>query len=65
MAQSVLSLQVFQHIPQEDYRLLLAHLLDLEQLQRTERGGLIIGREGEKVVNSHKFLTVFLAPEYL
>ena len=65
LAQSVLSLQVFQHIPQEDYRLLLAHLLDLEQLQRTERGGLIIGREGEKVVNSHKFLTVFLAPEYL
>jgi len=58
-------LQVFRHIPQEDYRLLLSYLLDLEQLQRTERGGLIIGREGEKVVNSHKFLTVFLAPEYL
>jgi len=34
-------------------------------LQRTERDGLIIGREGEKIVNSHKFLTVFLAPEYL
>ena len=43
----------------------MLHLIDIEQLQRTENGGLIIGREGEKVVNSHKFLTVFLAPEYL
>jgi ATP-dependent Lhr-like helicase len=34
-------------------------------LERTERGGLIIGREGEKIVSSHKFLTVFQAPEYL
>jgi len=34
-------------------------------LERTERGGIIIGREGEKIVNSHKFLSVFIAPEYL
>lgn len=65
LAQAILSLGCFRHIPQEDYRRLLAHLLDTEQLQRTEYGGLVIGREGEKVVNSHKFLTVFLAPEYL
>ena len=38
---------------------------NIDQLQRTEHGGLMIGREGEKIVNSHKFLTVFLAPEYL
>ncbi|MCL2571957.1 MAG: DEAD/DEAH box helicase [Defluviitaleaceae bacterium] len=65
LAQSVLTLGCFRHIPQEDYKELLAHLLQIQQLERTERGGLIIGRQGEKVVNSHKFLTVFLAPEYL
>jgi len=65
LAQSVLSLGCFAHIPQEDYKLLLSHLISIDQLERTEHGGLMIGREGEKIVNSHKFLTVFLAPEYL
>ena len=65
LAQAVLSLESFKYITQEDYRKLLSHLLDLEQLQRTELGGLLIGRAGEPIVNSHKFLTVFLAPEYL
>lgn len=65
LAQSMLTLGPFQEITQEDYRELLRYLLEIGQLEKTERGGLIIGREGEKVVNSHKFLTVFLAPEYL
>lgn len=65
LAQAVLSLESFKYITQEDYKKLLSHLLDLEQLQRTELGGLLIGRAGEPIVNSHKFLTVFLAPEYL
>jgi len=65
LAQSALSLGCFKKIPQKDYKQLLSHMISTEQLQRTERGGLIIGREGEKIVNSHKFLTVFIAPEYL
>ncbi|MCL1884205.1 MAG: DEAD/DEAH box helicase [Defluviitaleaceae bacterium] len=65
LAQAMLSLGAFRSIPQDDYKELLSHLIQIEQLERTERGGLIIGREGEKIVNSHKFLTVFLAPEYL
>ncbi|MDF2540747.1 MAG: box helicase domain protein [Herbinix sp.] len=65
LAQTMLSLGCFQHISQNDYKHLLTHLIDIEQLQRTEHGGLIIGREGEKIVNNHHFLTVFLAPEYL
>jgi ATP-dependent Lhr-like helicase len=65
LAQTILSLGCFQQISQNDYKHLLSHLIDIEQLQRTERGGLIIGREGEKIVNNHHFLTVFLAPEYL
>ncbi|MCL2201236.1 MAG: DEAD/DEAH box helicase [Oscillospiraceae bacterium] len=65
LAQNVLSLGCFTHIPQEDYKHLLTHLIEIDQLARTEHGGLMIGREGEKVINSHKFLTVFIAPEYL
>ena len=65
LASAVLSLGCFKQISQEDYRRLLEYLISTEQLERTERGGIIIGREGEKVVNSHKFLTVFIAPEYL
>lgn len=65
LAQTILSLGSFKKISKEDYKRLLSHMIEMEQLQRTERGGLIIGREGEKIVNSHKFLTVFQAPEYL
>ena len=65
LAQDILSLGSFKNIPQDDYRQLLSHLIAIEQLQKTERDGLVIGREGEKIVNSHKFLSVFLAPEYL
>ena len=65
LAQDILTLGCFKHISQDDYKYLLTHLLEIEQLQKTEQGGLIIGREGEKIVNSHKFLTVFIAPEYL
>ena len=65
LAQAVLTLGCFRGIPQDDYRQLLSWLIETGQLERTERGGLMIGREGEKIVNSHKFLTVFLSTEYL
>ena len=65
LASAVLTLGTFRHIPQEDYKRLLSHLIDIGQLERTERGGLLVGRQGEKIINSHKFLTVFIAPEYL
>lgn len=60
----LLSLTSFRHIPKEDYQLLLKHLLAINQLQKMEDGGLIIGREGEKVVNDYHFLAVFQVPEY-
>lgn len=65
LAQDILSLGCFKNIPQADYKQLLSYLIQIEQLQRTEHGGLIIGREGEKIVNSHKFLTVFISSDYL
>lgn len=64
LAQDVLSLTSFRRVPLEDYRLLLSHLLSIGHLQKLEDGGLIIGPQGEKVVNDYHFLAVFRVPEY-
>ena len=59
LAARVLKLQPFHRISQEDYRILLRHLIDTEHIQRTERGGLIVGLAGERVLNNYKFYAVF------
>ncbi len=59
LAARVLTLSPFAHISQDDYKCLLRHLLSIGHLERTERGGLIVGLEGERVVNSFKFYAVF------
>lgn len=64
LANKILSLSSFAHIPPEDYRLLLNHLISIGHLQKIEDGGLIIGPVGEKVVNDYHFLAVFQVPEY-
>ncbi len=64
LAQEILSLSCFRAISQEEYKLLLGHLITTEHIQETERGGLIVGRVGEKVVNHFHFYTVFIVPEY-
>ncbi len=64
LARDVLSLTSFRHIPAEDYRVLLTHLLSTGHLQKMEDGGLIIGPTGEKVVGNFHFLAVFQVPEY-
>ncbi|WP_139652356.1 DEAD/DEAH box helicase [Raoultibacter phocaeensis] len=64
LAQEVLSLGSFKSISQDDFKLLLNHLIATEHIQKTEQGGLIIGRVGEKIVNHFHFYTVFIVPEY-
>lgn len=59
LASRVLSLKYFHRITQDDYRILLRHLLETDHIQRTDEGGLIIGLAGEKIVNSFKFYAVF------
>ena len=59
LASRVLPLTAFRRITQEDYRLLLQHLLEIDHIARTENGGLILGLTGERVVNSYKFYAVF------
>jgi len=66
LAQNLLTMAPFKNIPQEDYKVLLKHLLEIEQLQKTERGGLIIGPRGEGIVSHYNFYAVFEASvEYL
>ncbi len=59
LADRVLRLHYFHRITQEDYKLLLRHLVETDHLQRTEQGGLIVGLAGERVVNSFRFYGVF------
>ena len=63
LAARVLTLSPFHRVTQQDLRLLLRHLLETEQLQRTEEGGLIVGLAGERQVNSFKFYAVFQESE--
>ncbi len=59
LASKVLTLRAFQRITQDDYKILLRHLLEIKHIQRTEEGGLIVGLAGERLVNSFKFYAVF------
>ena len=59
LAEKVLSLSYFHRVSQDDFKSLLRHLLRHDHLQKTERGGLIIGLSGEKIINSYKFYGVF------
>lgn len=59
LAERVLSLSYFHRVSLDDYRVLLRHLLDADQIQVTEAGGLIVGLAGERVINSFKFYAVF------
>ena len=59
LADRVLRLHYFHRISQEDYRVLLRHLVETDHIQRTEQGGLIVGLAGERVVNYFKFYGVF------
>jgi len=59
LASKVLSLKYFHRISQEDYKVLLRHLLKNDHIQRTDEGGLIVGLAGERIVNSFKFYAVF------
>ena len=59
LASRVLPLAAFQNITQEDYRALLRHLLEIDHINRTENGGLILGLAGERITNSYKFYAVF------
>jgi len=55
----ILSLSPFSNINSEDYDRLLLHMQNTEMIQSTDEGTLIVGVEGEKIINSYKFLATF------
>ena len=59
LASRVLTLSAFHRITADDYRVLLRHLLEIDHINRTENGGLIVGIVGERIVNNYKFYAVF------
>lgn len=59
LAQRVLTLSYFHRVSADDLRVLLHHLIDTDQVEVTESGGLIVGISGERVTNSFKFYAVF------
>ncbi|PAX59852.1 DEAD/DEAH box helicase [Brunnivagina elsteri] len=63
LAKQVLNLSVFKYISQDDFRLLLNYLLELDHIQKTDKGKLILGLAGEKITNRFQFYAIF--PENL
>lgn len=59
LAQRVLTLSYFHRVSADDLRVLLHHLIDTDQVEVTEGGGLIVGISGERITNSFKFYAVF------
>lgn len=59
LASRVLPLTYFHNVGQEDYKVLLRHLVKTNHIQQTENGGLIVGLAGERVTNNFKFYAVF------
>ena len=59
LASKVLTLNYFHRISKDDFRIMLNHLIETDQIQRTEEGGLIVGIAGERQINSFKFYAVF------
>lgn len=59
LAQEVLTLPPFKAVSKEDFRQLLHYLIEIEHIQQTETGKLIIGLIGEHLVRKFNFYTVF------
>ncbi len=59
LAQHILSLAPFRSITQDDFRLLLRQLIELDHIHKTPEGGLIVGLKGEKIVRNFKFYAIF------
>lgn len=59
LAQEIFKLAPFSNISQADYKTLLRYLIDINHIQKTETGKLMIGLAGEKIVNKFQFYAVF------
>jgi ATP-dependent Lhr-like helicase len=63
LSDRILSLPPFTWIPLDDFQHLVTHLTDCGYIGTTEEGALILGLEGERIVNRHSFYPVFPGDE--
>ena len=59
LAQQILTLPPFRAITQDDFRLVLRQLIELDHIQRTRENGLMMGLTAERIVKSFKFYAHF------
>jgi ATP-dependent Lhr-like helicase len=59
LARSILTLSPFQTISQDDYRLFLRHLIEIDHLALMDEGTLIIGMKGEQLTHFYHFYAIF------
>lgn len=59
LAERVLQLPPFKNISIEDLKELVRYLIEIDHLERTEEGGLIVGLKGEEIVRNFRFYAVF------
>jgi ATP-dependent helicase Lhr and Lhr-like helicase len=59
IAQNILTLPPFKSITQDDFRLFLRHLIEIDHLEKTPVGGLIIGISAERMIGNFKFYAIF------
>ena len=66
LASRLLSLETFEHITTDDYRLLLKHMIHKDLLEQTQDKQLMFGKKGEQIIGGFDFYTVFENPvEYM
>jgi ATP-dependent Lhr-like helicase len=63
LAEQILTLPAFSHIPQEEYKFFLANLALIGHIVRDEDGLLTVGFKAETVVDNFQFYSVFEAEE--
>jgi len=63
LAQEILTLPPFQQITQEEYKILLRHLIHIRHVQKGDAGGLMVGFAAEPHVTHYDFLSVFTVDE--
>jgi len=59
LAERVMSLPAFASVEKDDYKQLLQGMLKNEYLEMTEEKGVIVGLQGERLINSFRFYAVF------
>ena len=59
LAGRILKLAYFHRVSQDDFRMMLKHMIRMDHIEQTPQGGLIVGLAGEKIINSYRFLATF------